>query len=54
LDWKDIEIINSKDGKPKLILHREIKNIASIDISLSHLKEYAVANAMILVENDPS
>lgn len=54
LDWKDIEIINSKDGKPKLILHREIKNIASIDISLSHLKEYAVANAMVLVENDPS
>lgn len=54
LGWKDIEIINNEEGKPKLIIHKKIDCINSIDISISHIKEYAIANVVILVENDPS
>lgn len=54
LDWKDIEIINNENGKPKLIIHKNINCISSIDVSMSHINEYAIANVVILVENDPN
>lgn len=54
LDWKDIEIINKVNGKPKLIIHKEIDCINNIDVSMSHINEYAIANVVILVEDDPS
>lgn len=53
LTWKEIEIINNENGKPVLLLHKRIEDIISVDISLSHLKEYAIANVAILIENDP-
>jgi len=51
LNWKDVEILNDIDGKPYcLILNRKIKRV-QIYISISHVKNYAVANAIITEEN---
>ena len=44
----DFEIVNNEIGKPQVILKTEIPEIESIDVSLSHCKEYAVANAVVL------
>jgi holo-[acyl-carrier protein] synthase len=41
--WKDFEIINEPNGKPKVNLKIKVDNLESIEISLSHCKEYAVA-----------
>ena len=47
--WKDFEIVNDKVGKPILnIIGVDLKNIVSMDLSISHCKEYAVANVTIL------
>lgn len=48
LTWTDIEILNDKEGRPFVKLNKEkIKNV-KIDISLSHLKEYALANCIAI------
>ena len=47
--WKDFEILNDEQGRPKLnILGIDLKDIEDIDLSMSHCKEYAVANVTIL------
>ena len=47
--WKDIEVINNKDGRPILnILGIDLNDVESIDISLSHCKQYAVANVSVI------
>lgn len=44
-----IEIINEKDGKPVVNIERlNITNIESMDLSLSHIKSYAIASCVIL------
>ena len=46
IGWKDIKILNDKDGKPFCSIQREgFKN--KILISISHSQNYAVANAII-------
>ena len=48
ISWKDIEITNDKTGRPKVEIYHEIsKKIDKIDISMSHCKQYAVANVVI-------
>lgn len=49
ITWKQIEILNNEEGKPILNLHKQIENIESMDVSISHLKEYAIASVTILV-----
>lgn len=46
--WKDFEIINDENGKPKVYLKTKIDEIQDIDISISHCKEYAVATVVVL------
>lgn len=47
LSWKDIQIVNNKEGKPIVeMLNSKGKNM-DIQISISHVKNYAVANAII-------
>ena len=49
LNWTDYEVINDENGKPKIIIknfNNEI--IENIDISISHCKEYAIANVVVL------
>lgn len=50
--WKQAEIQNDEKGKPFIILHKVnfIERIISIDISISHCKNYATANVTILYE----
>ncbi len=49
LEWKNIEILNDKNGKPQVnFVGIEINPDMQIDVSLSHLKDYAVANCVII------
>lgn len=48
IEWKDVEIINSKSGKPNVkFINKQIDGLEEIDISISHCKEYAVANVVV-------
>ncbi len=56
ISWKDIEIKNNINGKPKIKLHNKAlklinklynKNNYSIELSLSDEKNYAIANVLI-------
>lgn len=46
--WTDFEIINDDNGKPEVILKTKIEEIESIDISMSHCKDYAIATVVVL------
>ena len=46
--WKDFEILNDLNGKPYVNLGFNIDNLQSIEISLSHCKEYAIANVIAI------
>ena len=49
ITWKDIETTNDKNGRPKVeILCLKNNLIENIDVSISHCKEYAVANVTVL------
>lgn len=49
ISWKDIEVINNNQGRPKLnLIGIDLTNIESIDLSISHCKDYAVANVVVL------
>lgn len=50
ISWKDAQVINDENGNPKIeFLKIKFEQIKSIDISISHCKEYAIAivNAII-------
>jgi len=47
LSWQDIQISNNKDGKPACeFLNKKFKDV-DVHISISHVKTYAVASAVI-------
>ena len=49
ITWKDIEIENDLQGKPHIHLYGINDDIfESIDISISHCREYAVAYVVVL------
>ena len=51
ISWKNVEIINDKKGRPQVnFIGKSFDNITSIDVSLSHLKGYAIANCVILIK----
>lgn len=45
-NWKMFEVENENNGKPKLIVHFDNKNVKCLDVSISHCKEYASANVV--------
>ena len=47
ISWKDIEILNDENGRPYVNINSPIKTIENIDISISHCKQYAVANVIV-------
>lgn len=54
IPWHDVEVRNLPSGKPFLNIKKELKDklkISSIDISISNLKELAVA-AVIIIKSD--
>ena len=49
ISWKDIETTNDKNGRPKVeILFLKDSKIENVDVSISHCKDYAVANVNVL------
>ena len=49
ISWKDFEIINDDEGRPEIeILCLKDSQVENIDISISHCKEYAIANVTVL------
>ena len=50
IEWKDIEIINDQNGRPHVNfygkLNELIDNASSIDVSISHIDETAVASSV--------
>ena len=53
INWKDISIEKDDNGRPIIVLynHSEISDSYRFDVSLSHVKEYAVANVVIYSKN---
>lgn len=56
ISWKNVETINDENGKPiiKFVsltkeVEKELSKIVSIDVSISHIKEYAIASVSILI-----
>ena len=53
ITWKDIEVLNDENGRPYIKLSEQFANkIEDIDISISHCKEYAVANVVVVERED--
>ena len=49
VSWKDFEVVNDENGRPYIhFLDIEINEIEEIDISISHCKEYATANVVVM------
>ena len=49
ITWKDIETVNDENGRPKTeILFLKNSKIENVDVSISHCKDYAVANVTVL------
>ena len=49
LSWKDAEILNDENGKPHVHFLNNIPNeLESLDISISHCKEYAMSYAIAI------
>lgn len=52
--WTDIEVLNDKEGKPVIRFHatalraKKKKRIGDVVVSMSHSKNYAVANAILI------
>ena len=47
LNWKDVQILNDKEGKPYCVILNGPGKKADVHISISHVKNYAVASAII-------
>lgn len=52
ISWKDAEILNDENGKPRVEIFNERlrKQIENIDISISHCREFAIANVVIICQ----
>ena len=52
ISWKDAEILNDIQGKPRVSFKTKKiqQKIENIDISISHCKEYAIANVAIITK----
>ena len=53
INWKDISIEKDDNGRPIIVLynHSEIFDNYRFDVSLSHVREYAVANVVMYSKN---
>lgn len=56
ISWKNVETINDENGKPTIKfvsltreVEKELSKIISIDVSISHIKEYAVASVSLII-----
>ncbi len=47
MTWTDVEVLNDENGRPYVHFLNNNYNIEQIDISISHLKEYAIATCIV-------
>lgn len=52
LSWKNAEILNDENGRPYVNFIDFNIQYEDIDISLSHLKDYAIANVILAVNDN--
>ncbi|MCX5668083.1 MAG: holo-ACP synthase [Candidatus Omnitrophica bacterium] len=56
LNWTDIEIFNDEEGKPVILFSNDAlklkkrKKVSEVIVSMSHSKNYAVANVILIGE----
>ena len=48
LNFKDVEVLNDQEGKPYCSLSRFTDKKFKIYLSISHIKNYAVASAIVI------
>ena len=54
IKWTEIEVLNDEEGKPVIEFHSDAlkikkkKKVDDVVISMSHSKNYAIANAILL------
>lgn len=54
IQWTDIEVLNDKEGKPVIEFHddalrlKKKKKVDEVIVSMSHSKNYAIANVILL------
>lgn len=50
--WTEVEILNDANGKPRVTFQNQKiqQKINMLDLSISHCKEYAVANVVVTYE----
>lgn len=52
--WTDMEVLNDDEGKPVMVFHddalrlKKKKRISGVIVSMSHSKNYAIANVILL------
>lgn len=51
LNWKDVQILNDKEGKPSCAILNGRGSKIDVYLSISHVKNYAVASAVITQKN---
>ncbi|MFH0762597.1 MAG: holo-ACP synthase [Candidatus Omnitrophota bacterium] len=47
LSWKDVQILNEKDGSPRCVILNGRGKGLDVQVSISHVKTYATAFAII-------
>jgi holo-[acyl-carrier protein] synthase len=59
IGWREIEVLPNRRGKPLVLLHgnaqrrAELLGMSSIDVSLSHSRDYAIASVVGLMRGLP-
>jgi len=54
IKWTDVEVLNDREGKPVIEFHddalrlKKKKKVSDVVVSMSHSKNYAIANAILL------
>ena len=53
IEWKQIEVLNNESGRPYVVVNNSVNSkIDCIDLSMSHCKEYACANAIVVFKGE--
>ena len=48
IGWKDVEILNDNNGRPYVNILSKNLGLLDIDISISHIKDYAISTAIVI------
>ena len=48
IGWKDVEILTDNNGRPYVNILSKNLGLLDIDISISHIKDYAISTAIVM------